>query len=116
MIHDVRPIPVDQNELFIPRHLNDHLTLENGYQIGMLGEYSTHFITFNQGVFMQIHYHIRDSHIDMYVDTPPVAAPPAARHVPVSWLFCCVVSDIVSAFIMEDVPEVRVFLFQWTMA
>ena len=63
MIHVARPIPVDQNELFIPRHFNDHLTLENGYQIGMLGEYSTHFITFNQGVFIQIQYRVRGSHI-----------------------------------------------------
>ena len=48
-------MPYEQNNnKFFARHWNSHRTLEDGDQIGMMGQFSTKFITFKQGVLQDI--------------------------------------------------------------
>ena len=75
----------------------------------MMGQHSTHFITFNQGVLSDI----EPVAAAIVVPAPPVVVPASysAPDPPVevpSWVFCEVQSDVVSAYLMQDVAEVRV--------
>ena len=114
-------MPIGEDNVFFPRHWNGRHTLEDGDQIGMMGPYSTKFITFKQGVLQDIEpvhagvvvparmLHVHES---VGVPAPAVVVPAPAVVVPApvvddrKWIWCQVDSKIVSAYIMEDVVRV----------
>ena len=119
-------MPYEQNNnKFFARHWNSHRTLEDGDQIGLLGQFSTKFITFKRGVLqddiMPVHAGVvipaRMLHVpeSVGVPAPDVVVPAPAVVVPApavddrKWVWCQVVdSEIASVYIMQDVAEVRV--------
>ena len=111
-------MPIEEdNDLFPPRHWNGHHTLGDGDQIGMMGQHSTKFITFRQGVLPEdiepVHAEVvipaRMLHVPESVGVPaPAVVVPAPAVDDRKWVWCQVDSNIVSAYIMEDVDEVRV--------